>query len=43
MPVLDGLDELPGELRAPALAAVNHAVAVHGRSSSPPARPRSGA
>ncbi|MFJ5775649.1 hypothetical protein [Streptomyces sp. NPDC093094] len=30
LPVLDGLDELPAELRPGALAAVNHAVAVHG-------------
>ncbi|URM88842.1 hypothetical protein LUW75_01095 [Streptomyces sp. MRC013] len=30
LPVLDGLDELPADLRARALTAVNHAVAVHG-------------
>jgi hypothetical protein len=30
LPVLDGLDELPADLRARALVAVNHAVAVHG-------------
>ncbi|MET9732069.1 hypothetical protein ABZZ79_15870 [Streptomyces sp. NPDC006458] len=30
LPVLDGLDELPAELRPGALAAVNHAIAVHG-------------
>ncbi|WP_328875628.1 NACHT domain-containing protein [Streptomyces sp. NBC_00287] len=30
LPVLDGLDELPAELRLRALAAVNHAIAVHG-------------
>ncbi|MET9550360.1 hypothetical protein ABZY36_34420 [Streptomyces sp. NPDC006627] len=29
LPVLDGADELPAELRPKALAAVNHAVAVH--------------
>ncbi|CCK25535.1 hypothetical protein BN159_1156 [Streptomyces davaonensis JCM 4913] len=30
LPVLDGLDELPAELRLRAMAAVNHAIAVHG-------------
>ncbi len=30
LPVLDGLDELPAELRPSALTAVNHAIAVHG-------------
>ncbi|MEV5886579.1 hypothetical protein AB0L74_28410 [Streptomyces sp. NPDC052020] len=30
LPVLDGLDELPADLRPRALAAVNHAIAVHG-------------
>ncbi|MEV5339618.1 NACHT domain-containing protein [Streptomyces sp. NPDC052676] len=30
LPVLDGLDELAAELRPEALAAVNHAIAVHG-------------
>ncbi|MBW5422010.1 NACHT domain-containing protein, partial [Streptomyces sp. BG9H] len=30
LPVLDGLDELPAPLRPQALAAVNHAIAVHG-------------
>jgi ABC-type amino acid transport system permease subunit len=30
LPVLDGLDELPPELRPMALTAVNHAIAVHG-------------
>ncbi|MCP9959842.1 hypothetical protein [Streptomyces sudanensis] len=30
LPVLDGFDEIPAELRPGALAAVNHAVSVHG-------------
>ncbi|QEV16390.1 NACHT domain-containing protein [Streptomyces alboniger] len=30
LPVLDGLDELPAQLRPQALTALNHAVAVHG-------------
>ncbi|MFJ8079389.1 NACHT domain-containing protein [Streptomyces sp. NPDC096205] len=30
LPVLDGLDELPAELRPRALTALNHAIAVHG-------------